>query len=201
MSKYVSLTFAQKWSSMFLLLLFFVGVFAVVTLYAVGIDRAQQSVRYRFHRGNEVIDQTIENAFSSQELLLRFRQELRDFDKLAMVTFGKNHTWPSTRSLAHPPKHVRAWLRTYRPTREEELLLEYSRLVDNRRFFYKHWETLAEQVQRSVSDLPGDATPDHIMKTELMLRVDLTEAIEDFAMQKDILQELADEFVQKGDSQ
>lgn len=200
MTAYQDVTFNQKWMSLFLFLLFLLCAYAVVAIYAQGIDEAQQSARYRFHRGNEVIDQTIENAFSAQELWFSFDEMLRDFDNTAKSVFGVNHQWPRTNTREHPPRHIRAWLRTYPPSREEELLIQYSRLVENRRFYNAQSKFLEEKVQDSVAALPDDARPNHIMKTELILRSDLERAIEGFSWQQEILNEIVAEYVKKGKS-
>ena len=194
MSAYRKLTFKQMWMSAFLVLGLLVGVYLVSALYGVGIDKAQQSLRFRFHKGDEVIDETIATAFTAQEQLISLRRDLRDFDKAAASTFGVNHVWPNPASAEHPPRHVREWLRSYPPSEEEQWLIKYSRCVDARNSFHSYWNSLSQRVQGTVSSLPEEATPDRVMDVQLLSRVSLQEAVEDLATQRAVFDEVLEEY-------
>ena len=194
MNGYRRLTFAQTWISAFLVLLLILCAYYVLAILVFGADKAQQSYRYRYHQGQEVIDETIKTAFTAQELLFALRDDLTDFDVAASNTFGVRHRWPDSTRTDPPPRHIRQWLESYPQSEMEQWLVRYSNVADARNGYYRQWHQLDRQVRHSVAQLPEDARPDRIMEARKLVRVTLMEAIQNVAKQRELLGEVLLEY-------
>ena len=194
MNGYRRLTFSQMWKSAFLILLLILCAYFVLSVLFFGTDKAQQSFRFRFHEGDEVIDDTINTAFTAQELLFALRDDLKEFDQAAAKTFGIRHRWPNSTRTDPPSKQIRQWLESYPQSEMEVWLVRYSNAADARKGYNQQWHMLDRKIQGSVANLPEDARPDRIMEARKVIRVGLLEAIENVAKHRELLGEVLEEY-------